>query len=209
MHSAIAQMMRPTENKTLLAVVAGLVLGPAVLAGNIEGRVRTADSKAELSDFVIFVDDIEGPFPAPKEPAMMDQKDLQFIPHVLAVQAGTLVEFPNSDPVSHNVFSISDAKRFNVGLYQSGTARRVKFDRPGVVELLCNVHLEMSAYIVVVKNPYFAQPKADGTFRIANVPAGRHRLRSWHQRLPAREQEVEVPVEGTAQVLFEISSKNQ
>ena len=184
------------------------MLGPAVLAGNIEGRVRTADSKAELSDFVIFVDDIEGPFPAPKEPAMMDQKNLQFIPHVLAVQAGTLVEFPNSDPVSHNVFSISDAKRFNVGLYQSGTARRVKFDRPGVVELLCNVHLEMSAYIVVVKNPYFAQPKADGTFRIANVPPGRHRLRSWHQRLPAREQEVEVPVEGTAQVLFEISPKN-
>jgi plastocyanin len=186
----------------------GLAIAIPVLAGNIEGRVRTADSKAELSDFVIFVDDIEGPFPAPKEPAVMDQKDLQFIPHVLAVQAGTLVEFPNSDPVSHNVFSISDAKRFNLGLYQRGAARRVKFDRPGVVELLCNVHLEMSAYIVVVKNPYFAQPKADGTFRIANVPAGRHRLRSWHKRLPAREQEVEVPVEGTAQVLFEISSKN-
>jgi hypothetical protein len=93
-------------------------------------------------------------------------------------------------------------------LYKSGTARRVKFDRPGVVELLCNVHLEMSAYIVVVKNPYFAQPKADGTFRIENVPPGRHRLRSWHKRLPAREQEVEVPAKGTAQVHFEISSRN-
>ncbi len=186
----------------------GLAIAIPALAGTIEGRVRTADSKAELSDFVIFVDDIEGPFPAPKEPAVMDQKALQFIPHVLAVQAGTLVEFPNSDPVSHNVFSISDPKRFNLGLYQSGTARRVKFDRPGVVELLCNVHLEMSAYIVVVKNPYCAQPKADGTFRIANVPPGRYRVRSWHQRLPAREQEVEVPVEGTAQVLFNMSSRN-
>ncbi len=201
-------MMSALPTMLSLLQVTGLAVAIPVLAGNIEGRVRTADSKAELSDFVIFVDDIEGPFPAPKEPAVMDQKNLQFIPHVLAVQAGTLVEFPNSDPVSHNVFSISDAKRFNLGLYQSGTARRVKFDRPGVVELLCNVHLEMSAYIVVVKNPYFAQPKADGTFRIANVPPGRHRLRSWHKRLPAREQEVEVPVEGTAQALFEISSRN-
>ena len=201
-------MMSALPTMLSLLQVTGLAVAIPVLAGNIEGRVRTADSKAELSDFVIFVDDIEGPFPAPKEPAVMDQKDLRFVPHVLAVQVGTTVEFPNSDPVSHNVFSISDAKRFNLGLYQSGTARRVKFDRPGVVELLCNVHLEMSAYIVVVKNPYFAQPKADGTFRIANVPPGRHRLRSWHQRLPAREQEVEVPVEGTAQVLFEISSKN-
>ncbi len=201
-------MMSALPTMLSLLQVTGLAIVIPALAGTIEGRVRTADSKAELSDFVIFVDDIEGPFPVPKEPAVMDQKDLQFIPHVLAVQAGTLVEFPNSDPVSHNVFSISDAKRFNLGLYQSGTARRVKFDRPGVVELLCNVHLEMSAYIVVVKNPYFAQPKADGTFRIENVPPGRHRLRSWHQRLPAREQEVEVPAEGTAQVLFEISSKN-
>ncbi len=201
-------MMSALPTMLSLLQVTGLAIAIPVLAGTIEGRVRTADSKAELSDFVIFVDDIEGPFPAPKEPAVMDQKALQFIPHVLAVQAGTLVEFPNSDPVSHNVFSISDPKRFNLGLYQSGTARRVKFDRPGVVELLCNVHLEMSAYIVVVKNPYFAQPKADGTFRIANVPPGRYRVRSWHERLPAREQEVEVPVEGTAQVLFNMSSRN-
>lgn len=201
-------MMSALPTMLSLLQATGLAIAIPALAGTIEGRVRTADSKAELSDFVIFVDDIEGPFPAPKEPAVMDQKALQFIPHVLAVQAGTLVEFPNSDPVSHNVFSISDPKRFNLGLYQSGTARRVKFDRPGVVELLCNVHLEMSAYIVVVKNPYFAQPKADGTFRIANVPPGRYRVRSWHERLPAREQEVEVPVEGTAQVLFNMSSRN-
>ncbi len=201
-------MMSALPTMLSLLQVTGLAIAIPVLAGTIEGRIKPPAAVKDSSHFVIWVADIEGTFPAPTKPAVMDQKDLRFVPHVLAVQVGTTVEFPNSDPVSHNVFSISDAKRFNLGLYQSGTARRVKFDRPGVVELLCNVHLEMSAYIVVVKNPYFAQPKADGTFRIENVPPGRHRLRSWHERLPAREQEVEVPVEGTAQVLFEISSKN-
>ncbi len=201
-------MMSALTTMLSLLQATGLAVAIPVLAGTIEGRIQPPAAVKDFSHFVIWVADIEGTFSAPSKPAVMDQKDLHFVPHVLAVQVGTTVEFPNSDPVSHNVFSISDPKRFNLGLYQSGTARRVKFDRPGVVELLCNVHLEMSAYIVVVKNPYFAQPKADGTFRIENVPPGRHRLRSWHQRLPAREQEVEVPVEGTAQVLFEISSRN-
>ncbi len=157
-------MMSALPTMLSLLQVTGLAIAIPVLAGTIEGRIQPPAAVKDLSHFVIWVADIEGTFPAPAKPAVMDQKDLRFVPHVLAVQAGTLVEFPNSDPVSHNVFSISDAKRFNLGLYQSGTARRVKFDRPGVVELLCNVHLEMSAYIVVVKNPYFAQTKADGTF---------------------------------------------
>ncbi len=132
----------------------------------------------------------------------MDQKDLRFVPHVLAIQVGTTVEFPNSDPVAHNVFSISEAKRFNLGLYRRGSVRRVKFDKPGVVELLCNVHMEMSAYIVVLKNPYFARSGPDGTFRISGIPPGQHRLRCWHERLPTQEQVVEVPAEGTVEVVF-------
>lgn len=196
--------MRCVANRALVFLVLTLLIAHPALAGTIEGRVRRADAAPDLSNFVISVEDIEGPSRAPQEPAVMDQRDLRFVPHVLVIQVGTTVEFPNSDPLSHNVFSISDAKRFNLGLYQRGTLRRVKFDKPGVVELLCNVHLEMSAYIVVLKNPYFALTGPDGGFRIPEVPAGRHRLRCWHERLPTQEREIEVPAEGTVTVIFDI-----
>ena len=194
--------MRLVTPTMLLLVLLESVTQHAAPPGTIEGRVRTTGASADLSDFVISVEDIEGTFPAPKEPAILDQKELRFVPHVLAIQVGTTVEFPNSDPMSHNVFSISEVKRFNLGLYARGTTRRLKFDRPGVVELLCNVHLEMSAYIVVLKNPYFARPDADGKYRIAGVPAGRHRLRCWHERLPVQERTVEVPKAGSLTVDF-------
>lgn len=186
----------------LVLMAVGQLTGLPALAGTIEGRVRTTGAPADLSDSVISVEDLEGPFPAPDKPAVLDQKELRFVPHVLAIQVGTTVEFPNSDPVSHNVFSISDAKRFNLGLYTRGTARRLKFDRPGIVELLCNVHLEMSAFIVVLKNPYFARPGPDGTYRITGVPAGRHRLRCWHERLHAQERTVAVSEAGSVTVDF-------
>lgn len=194
--------MRPKVEKALILGTATVLGALSALAGTIEGRVVRADSIPDLSNFVISVEDIEDPFPASQEPAVMDQKQLRFVPHVLPIQVGTTVEFPNSDPVSHNVFSISDAKRFNLGLYPRGTIRRLTFDKPGVVELLCNVHLEMSAYIVVLKNPYFARTGSEGRFRLADVPVGRHRLRCWHERLLAQEQEIEVPAEGTVEVIF-------
>lgn len=184
-------------------IIVALLITPALLAGTIEGRVKVHKSVKDLSNFVVWVETVEGDFSPAPVPVVIDQKDLQFIPHVLVIQAGTTVEFPNSDPVSHNVFSISDVKRFNLGLYQRGAVRQVKFEKPGVVELLCNVHLEMSAYIVVVRSPYFAKTKADGTFRIENAPPGKHRLRLWHERLPTKETEVTVPAEGVVKVILE------
>ncbi len=186
----------------LLWTLAGLLTAQPVAAGTVEGHVRRAGSSADLSNFVISVEDIEGPFPAPERPAVMEQKDLQFVPHVLAIQVGTTVEFPNSDPLAHNVFSISEAKRFNLGLYSRGTVRRLKFERPGVVDLLCNVHLEMSGFIVVVKNPYFARTSSDGAFRIDGVPAGRHQLHYWHERLPPQVLTVQVPETGSVNADF-------
>ncbi len=179
-----------------------LFLGEPAWAGNIEGHVRSARPSANLSAFVVSVEDIEGVFPAPKEAAVMDQKDLRFVPHVLAIQAGTTVDFPNSDPVSHNVFSISPVKRFNLGLYFRGVKRRIRFDQPGVVELLCNVHLEMSAYIVVLRCPYFAQTGSDGSYHIAGVPAGQHRLRCWHESFTAEVLTIHVPEIGSVAVNF-------
>ncbi len=185
----------------LLALLLGLGAQP-VLAGTVEGHIRAPLPGADLSNFVISVEEIEGAFPASEQAAVMEQKDLRFVPHVLVIQTGTTVEFPNSDPLSHNVFSISEVKRFNLGLYSRGTSRRLKFEKPGVVELLCNVHLEMAGFIVVLKNPYFARTGPDGTYRIPDVPAGRHRLRLWHERLAAQDRMVEVPEIGSVTVDF-------
>ncbi len=156
----------------------------------------------DLSSFVVSVENVEGHFPVPAQHAVVDQKQLRFVPHVLPILVGTTVDFPNSDPLLHNVFSISPAKRFNLGLYGRGTVRRMTFDKPGVVELLCNVHLEMSGFIVVLKNPYFARTDADGRFRIADVPAGSRRVRCWHERLPAQERTVDVPSSGSVDLDF-------
>ena len=192
--------------RALVVFATGLLTAEPALAGTIVGRVHWAGPAADLSNFVIWVDDIGGSFPAPTGFAVLDQKGLRFIPHVLAIQVGTTVEFPNADPVSHNVFSISEAKRFNLGLYGRDVIRRLTFDKPGVVELLCNVHLEMGAYIVVIKNPYFAQTAASGEYRISGVPAGRHRLRCWHERLRVQEQVVDVSGDGSVVVDFSVQS---
>ena len=166
------------------------------IAGTLEGRVQTRHPQIDLAGFVVYLDDGDGHFPPPERVVVMDQRGLRFVPHVLAIQAGATVEFANNDPLAHNVFSISSPKRFNLGLYGRGTSRRVKFDQPGVVQLLCNVHQEMSAFIVVVKNPYFTRTDKDGSFRIENVPSGRHRLRVWHEGIDERSYDVEVATTG-------------
>jgi len=115
----------------------------------------------------------------------MDQRNNTFVPHVLAVRAGQEVEFLNSDKVAHNIFwpSISGNKKMshNMGTWPSGQKREFKFDTAGVVPLLCNVHPEMSAYIVVSPTPYFAVTDADGSYKIANVPEGQYTVTAWHE----------------------------
>ncbi len=187
-----------------------LVLGGALPArsGTIEGRIRPSGN-ADVSGYVVSVDDISGSFPPPTAHAVIDQKSLQFRPHVLAVLAGTTVDFPNSDAVLHNVFSISPGSRFNLGLYGQGKSRSIRFDEPGLIELLCNVHQEMSAYVVVLTNPYFAVTAADGSFQIPNVPPGMHRLRYWHERRTDRLISVTVPAQGlvSARILTDMPSE--
>ncbi len=126
----------------------------------------------------------------------MDQKNLIFIPHILPILVGTTVDFPNSDNVRHNVFSPSKAKKFNLGTYSAGVVRHVTFDTPGFYPLLCNVHAEMSAFVLVFENPYFAVSNKDGEFEIEDVPAGTYTLKTWHQKLKEGKQEITVPEEG-------------
>jgi plastocyanin len=110
------------------------------------------------------------------------QKHKAFDPHVLAVEVGSAVQFPNHDPFFHNVFSLFEGKRFDLGLYEAGSSRIVVFDRPGICYLFCNIHPEMSAVVLVLSTPYFAVTDATGQLRIAGVPPGRYELRVWYER---------------------------
>ena len=110
------------------------------------------------------------------------QKNKRFTPHILVVPVGAVVEFPNSDPFFHNVFSLFDGKRFDLGLYEAGTTRNVSFNSAGVSYIFCNIHPEMGAVVVATKAPYYAISNAAGDFAISNVPGGRYQLNVWHER---------------------------
>ena len=127
----------------------------------------------------------------------MDQRNMRFIPHAVAIQVGTIVDFPNSDRLAHNVFSISKTKRFNLGLYPAGHTRSLRFDKPGVVEVLCDVHLEMSAYIVVLENPYFALTGTDGKYEIQDVPVGSRTVWCWSAKGRRERKDVSVQADRT------------
>jgi len=109
------------------------------------------------------------------------QKNKSFEPHILVVPAGSSVEFPNHDPFFHNVFSLFEGKRFDLGLYEAGTTRMVRFDRPGISYIFCNIHPEMSAVVITLATPLFAISTRDGQLSLANVPYGRYMLHIWSE----------------------------
>ena len=118
----------------------------------------------------------------PEQPPQIVQRHKTFEPHVLVVTTGTMVQFPNKDPFFHNIFSFYDGKRFDLGLYEAGSARSVLFDRSGVSFLFCNIHAEMSAVVVSLDTPYFAISNRAGNVLIRNVPDGRYQLNVWYER---------------------------
>ncbi len=110
---------------------------------------------------------------------VLDQRDLSFSPQVLAVQVGTVVEFPNNDRVFHNVFSFRDGRRFDLGLYPVGVVKYVTFDRPGLSRIFCNIHPTMAAYVLAVESSYFAVSDLNGLFRIPMLPAAKYAYHAW------------------------------
>jgi len=146
------------------------------------------NSKADRSNVVVWLtmlDDRPGLHAVSQEtsahPPRLVQKDKHFSPHVVVVQAGTEVEFPNHDPFFHNVFSLFEGKRFDLGLYEAGATRMVHFDRAGVSYIFCNIHPEMSAVVIAVETPYYAISNQRGDLQIKNVPTGRYLLRVWYE----------------------------
>jgi plastocyanin len=185
----------------ILAIVAGFAL--AASAGTISGQVSGVAGQS-----VVYVDTISGKtFPAPTQHPVIDQKSLVFQPHVTAVQLGTTVDFLNSDSVAHNVFwtSIGGNKKLNhnLGTWPKGDRKSFKFDTPGAVPILCNVHPEMSAYLVVTPTPYFVISDQAGNYKIENVPDGSYTVIAWHEG--AKNQSKPVSVSGDTKAEFTLS----
>ena len=134
--------------------------------------------------------------------AVMDQRDERFVPHVLAITTGTVVDFPNSDHIYHNVFSLSKTKPFDLGRYAAGRSKPVTFDRPGVVRVFCDIHSHMNAFILVFGHPFFSLTDTDGRYRIDNVPPGTYNLIAWNEGVSSEPKPVTVPEGGAAELDF-------
>lgn len=134
--------------------------------------------------------------------AVMDQRNETFVPHVLAITTGTIVDFPNSDSLYHNVFSLSKTRRFDLGRYAAGKSKSVRFDRPGIVRVFCDIHSHMNAFILVFSHPYFAVTDADGRYVIPDVPPGTYRVIAWNEGTASEPRSVTVTDGTTADADF-------
>jgi plastocyanin len=132
--------------------------------------------------------------------AVLDQRNETFVPHVLAITTGTTVEFPNSDRIYHNVFSLSKTASFDLGRYPMGHSKSVRFDKPGIVRVFCEIHSHMSAFILVFSHPFFAMTDGDGRYRIDNVPPGNYSVIAWNEGASSEPAPVAVPSGGAAEL---------
>jgi plastocyanin len=199
-----------------LAMVAWADSGasPRAAAGTVAGRVELAtpppEAKPRPNVAALGMPAAHGPTdrrrsvvyldPAPRaafdvreEPrARMDQRNESFVPHVLAIVAGTIVDFPNNDATYHNVFSLSKAKTFDLGRYAAGRSKSVRFDTPGIVRVFCDIHSHMSAFILVFSHRYFAVTDDEGRYRIADVPPGTYTVVAWNELSESQSRRVTV-----------------
>jgi len=186
---------RPLAPRAHAAAAARLLLllamAVAAWAGTVSGRAELANSRdasvrknRNYAGVVVWLEPVARSTAIPQMSVRvkMLQKEKRFVPHVLAIQVGSTVDFPNLDPIFHNAFSNFSGQPFDVGLYAPGTSRAVAFRHPGIVRVFCNIHSTMSAVIAVLRTPWFAVTDNAGTYRIASVPGGEYRLQVFHER---------------------------
>ncbi len=180
--------MRRSLKPAVLALTLAILPASPFLAQDFHAKVtvrRTpaGDKAAGNANVVAWLTPmgVSPPRPPVVHPRLV-QKNKRFEPHLLVVPIGTVVEFPNQDPFFHNVFSLYKGKRFDLGLYEAGSSRSVRFDRPGVSFIFCNIHPEMSAVVVALGTPYYGISNNAGKVHIRNVPVGRYRLEVWYER---------------------------
>ncbi len=174
-------------------------------AASLPGHARPA--RGRVSDAVLSIDalsgDVAAALPEYKGARQLAQRDQSFVPRVVSVAVGTDVEFPNQDPIYHNVFSVSPPARFDLGKYPRGQSRRVRMTKPGLVKVFCDIHSDMAAFVVVLPNRAFVRPSEDGTYRLPELPPGRYTLTWWHPDFPGAKREVVVPASGDVNVDME------
>jgi hypothetical protein len=204
----------PTSFKLTALLLAPLLMPAATVAGNVEltnSKDPAVRKRRDYSGVVIWLEPLDRPVPAaPPRRIEMLQKDKQFQPHVVAISVGSVVDFPNLDPIFHNAFSNFSGQPFDVGLYAPRTSRSVTFRHTGLVRVFCNIHSTMSAVIAVLNTPWFAVTQANGEYSITNVPPGRYQLRLFHERalqqnLEFLEHPITVPETGKSMPLISIS----
>jgi plastocyanin len=200
------------------AVLAAMAFPASALAGKIKGTVKVKGLRTPADIVVYLTKSPAADVDLSKAKFVMDQQNLEFIPHVLPIPVGSTVLFPNNDKVDHNVFSMSRKKKFNLGSYTPGESQTVVFDKPGIVELRCDVHAEMAAYILVMKNPYFAVTDKKGHFEIpdsgylqqmglegiADLPPGKYTVKTRHEKLKTQKKSIVVPDSGDVAVQLDL-----
>jgi plastocyanin len=190
-----------------LAALAAFAVPPRLAADELRGHIQllTKDGKSVAHDsdplqaVVYFEPTAAGhAAKAPEAPFKLVTRRKEFIPRVLAVPVGSRVQFPNEDPILHNVFSVSPGNTFDLGIYRNGPAKEKRFDQPGLVRVFCNVHQTMVAYILVLATPFYAAPSADATFRLSGLPNGPGKLTVWHEQADPWSTELVLPLAATA-----------
>src|SRR5499425_1116190 len=189
--------MKPNDQSNRLWIAMALLLIAAGIAygADIRGRISHTATDGSLrsesgGSAVVWLTPLSGQMasspnspPTSSRHVTLLQKNKRFDPHILVVEVGSIVDFPNKDPFFHNVFSLFEGKRFDLGLYEAGSTRSVVFNRAGVSYIFCNIHPEMSAIVVALNTPYYGISDIKGSITIPNVPAGMYDLEVWHERV--------------------------
>lgn len=196
----------------LLALASLLALGAPLAAATVGGKVNFIMKKGQtpvVGETLVWLEPAAGrPAPKPAGKFQMTTRGKALIPHVLAVPVGSTVEFPNDDPISHNLFSLSPASTFDLGLYRRGAGKSQKFTTPGVINVYCNVHPQMSAVIHVMPTPYYAFVDAAGNYAIRDVPAGKYKVVAWNEQGGQSATMVDVGAAGATNVILTLDSSN-
>jgi len=193
---------------TLTTAVRGVPLASNVYQPRAVGR-HEPGATPEIQNVVVYLKDVSFNGPLPSARYVVEQRGETFVPRVLAVTRGSAVSFPNTDPYFHNVFSLSRAATFDLGRFRQGQTREQTFTKPGLIKVYCHIHSHMSATILVLDHPYFAVPRLDGSFSLANVPPGKYTIVGWHERVGERSSTIEVEPHGTAAVELSLPVEDQ